>query len=166
MERTSERWAAERKYPYWLLFVLTALVAAGGFTTFIIFALRFRNYHAAMWSLSAGVFSAAAFHLHVLNLVNHLAEWHDRNSLNQIKYLGLVVCSLSTVGGAVYGALAYKTRQEIDFGENNFTLSCISAALSLSSGLSLLLTARFYRNHLNESGHRRLENEAGSAFYD
>ncbi|XP_003738033.1 uncharacterized protein LOC100904738 [Galendromus occidentalis] len=165
-ERRNERWTAEMSYSYWLLFILTASVAAGGFSTFLIFALRFKNHHAAMWSLSAGIFSSAAFHLHILNLLGRLATWHDRQSLNQIKYLAIVVCALSTVGGAVYGALAYKAKQEIDFGENNFVLSCVSAALSLKSGLSLFFTAKFYRRQILISGHLPLVAEPGSDFYD
>lgn len=53
------------------------------------------------------VFSFAALHLHVLNLFHNLATWHDVQSLNQIKYLAIGVCVLSTIGAAVFGAMAF-----------------------------------------------------------
>ncbi|XP_022711025.1 uncharacterized protein LOC111273579 [Varroa jacobsoni] len=104
-----------------------------------------------MWALSAAIFSFAALHLHMLNLFDRLSSWHDAQSFTQIKYLALGVCGLSTIGGAVFGALALRMKEEVDFDENNFFISSIAAGLSLLSGLMLLVTAIFYRKHIREA---------------
>lgn len=47
----------------------------------------------------------------MLNLFDRLSSWHDAQSFTQIKYLALGVCGLSTIGGAVFGALALRMKE-------------------------------------------------------
>jgi len=135
-----------------------------GFAGFVSFIFK-NNYHATAWALSAAVIGTAALHLHILRLVGRLTHWHDERSLSEIKMLGILIAGCSLVGIGVYVPLAINSKQEINFGQNNFYLSSIASGLSLISGVLLLLSARGYAKEIAEHLPSLIDEQVGPRSY-
>uniref|UniRef100_A0A023FMM8 Putative conserved plasma membrane protein n=1 Tax=Amblyomma cajennense TaxID=34607 RepID=A0A023FMM8_AMBCJ len=136
---------------FFILLILSVAWTVAGAAFFGLCFFQYKHYHAAIWALASGIFSAGVLHLQILHLAKRLDLWHDVHTLGGLKVLGVIVSTTSLVSSATYWAFVITKHQGFSMVAGNLYPPAILATVTLVWGLLLYGSARHCQKRVAEA---------------
>ncbi|XP_074653333.1 heme transporter hrg1-B-like [Tubulanus polymorphus] len=114
-----------------------------GISSFLVFGLKFQNWHAGSWGLVSGVFATLTLYVHIQYMREIWKTWTYR-----LKYFIIIGCSCMLV--AIVGFVAYVTlgavfHQDLHPNGHNYYLASIWCFMAWKWAFLLFWFSRRYR---------------------